>query len=71
MQARQLMQGIATEVRRNADRQQTLVSQRQTVLDRAEQDVKSMSEFLEKSKGRKIRLQQERQDVQKAIVAQV
>ena len=65
------MQGIATEVRRNADRQQTLVSQRQTVLDRAEQDVKSMSEFLEKSKGRKIRLQQERQDVQKAIVAQV
>ena len=64
------MQGVASEVQKNSEKQQMLENQKQETLYKADQDVKSMSEFLDKSKERKIRLQKERQDVQKAIAAQ-
>ena len=65
------MQGIASDVKQNQEKQQALDQQKQDALEKADQDVKNMSEFLEKSKERKIRLQKERQDVQKAILEQI
>lgn len=50
------MRGIASEVKQNEEKQLVLDQQKQDALEKADQEVKNMSEFLEKSKERKIRL---------------